>query len=304
MKRLFLLIPGILCAAESPEFMAELHEWEAGMARPGAEAARALPENIRRILALEPSERDDAQVAALADYFRAVRKRADATEGDRVAAARTARGDILRQRFADAGLAYPPRAIFLRAFKQEMELELWARGKEEPFRKIATFIVTAPSGGPGPKRREGDRQVPEGCYTIAVFNPKSRFHLSLGLDYPNESDRILADPARPGGEIYIHGGAVSIGCLPLGDAAIEELYLAALDARERGRQAIHVHVFPARMSGDSWGAFAKTAADGNAELRAFWENLQSVYDAFENTRVPPKIGVAKDGSYFINSPRP
>ena len=152
---------------------------------------------------------------------------------------------------------------------------------------------------PGPKRKEGDRQVPEGCYTIAVFNPKSRFHLSLGLDYPNESDRILADPARPGGEIYIHGSAVSIGCLPLGDAGIEELYLAALDTRQRGRQTTHVHIFPARMSGDSWNAFAKTAADGNPQLRAFWENLQPVYDAFEKARLIPKISVASDGRYLV-----
>lgn len=299
MKRLFLLLPGLLCAAESPEFVAEMHEWEAEMARPGVRAARELPESVRRILALEPTERDDAQAATLAGYYRTVRARADAGAEDRVAAARTARGDIIRRRFLDAGLAYPPREIFLRAFKHESELELWAREKEEPFRKVAAFAVTAASGEPGPKRREGDRQVPEGCYMIDVFNPKSRFHLSLGLNYPNESDRILADPARPGGEIYIHGGAVSIGCLPLGDPAIEELYLAALDARQRGQQAIPVHVFPARMSGDGWNAFAKSAADGKPELRAFWEDLQPVHDAFERTRQVPRIRVTGDGRYLL-----
>ena len=173
------------------------------------------------------------------------------------------------------------------------------RSKDEPFRKVATFSVTAPSGGPGPKRKEGDQQVPEGCYTIDVFNPKSRFHLSLGLDYPNASDRILADRARPGGEIYIHGGAASIGCLPLGDPAIEELYLTALDTRRRGQQSIHVHIFPARMSGDGWNAFVKSASDGKPELRAFWENLQPVHDAFEHTRRVPKIGVAGDGRYEL-----
>ena len=299
MTRLFFLLPGLLCAAESPQFMAEMHEWEAEMARPGAQAARDLPESARRILALEPSERDEAQVATLAGYFRGLRERADAGGNDRVAAARTARGGIVRRRFLDAGLAYPPREIFLRAFKREMELELWAREKDGPFRKVATFSVTAASGGPGPKRREGDGQVPEGCYTIGVFNPKSRFHLSLGLDYPNESDRILSDRARPGGEIYIHGGAASIGCLPLGDAAIEELHLAALDTRQRGQQAIRVHIFPARMSGDGWNAFAKSAAEGKPELRAFWENLQPVHDAFERARRVPQIAVTGDGSYEL-----
>ena len=297
MTRLLFLLPGLLCAAESPEFMAGLHEWEAEVARPGAQAARDLPEEVRGILALEPSERDEAQIATLAGYFRTLQKQA--AVNDRVAVARAARGESIRRRFAEAGLAYPPREIFLRAFKHEMELELWAREKDEPFRKVATFGVTAASGGPGPKRREGDRQVPEGCYTINVFNPQSRFHLSIGLDYPNESDRILSDRARPGGEIYIHGGAASIGCLPLGDPAIEELYLTALDTRQRGQPAIRVHIFPARMSGDGWKAFAKSAAEGKPELRAFWENLQPVHDAFERERRVPETGVAGDGSYRL-----
>ena len=214
-------------------------------------------------------------------------------DDSRVVAARKMPGEIIRQRFTDAGLAYPPREIFLRAFKHEMKVELWAREKEEPFRKVATFTVTAPSGGPGPKRREGDGQVPEGCYVVNVFNPQSNFHLSLGLNYPNASDRILSDRARPGGEIFIHGGAVSIGCLPLGDPAIQELYVAALDTRAHGRPAIPVHIFPARMSGDAWKIFAET----KPELRAFWENLQPIYDAFEKTHRLPAFRVASDGRY-------
>ena len=223
----------------------------------------------------------------------------DAGGKDRVAAARTARSGTIRRRFADAGLAYPPREMFLRAFKREMELELWARDNDEPFRKVATFNVTAASGGSGPKRREGDGQVPEGCYKIDVFNPQSSFHLSLGLNYPNESDRILSDRERPGGEIFIHGGAASIGCLPLGDPAIQELYLVALDTRRRGQQAIHVHIFPARMTGETWSAFAKAESDGKPELRAFWANLQRVFDAFEETKRFPNIGIGRDGSYLV-----
>ena len=280
------MLSGLFCVAESPEFMAELHEWEAEMARPDAAAARDLPETVRRILALEPSERDEAQASAMAGYFRGLKK-------DRVAAARAAGGEAIQRRFTDAGLAYPPREIFLRAFKHEMELELWAREKDEPFRKVATFAVTAPSGEPGPKRREGDGQVPEGCYVIHVFNPKSRFHLSLGLNYPNESDRILSDRERPGGEIYIHGGAASIGCLPLGDPAIEEVYLAALDTRTRGQSRIPVHIFPARMEGDAWKSFASA----KPELRAFWRNLQPIHDAFERTRLVPQVVVESDGKY-------
>ena len=271
---------------ESPELLQQLHAWEAEMARAGT--ARDLPEDVRATLALEPSERDDGQSAMLAAYFRG-------TKLDRVAEARITSGPAIRRRFADAGVTFPPRQIFLRAFKREMELELWARERDEPFRKVATFAVTAASGEPGPKRREGDRQVPEGCYVIDVFNPKSRFHLSLGLNYPNAADRILADRERPGGEIYIHGGAASIGCLPLGDWAIEELYLAALDTRSRGQQAIPVHIFPARMSGDLWKAFAQA----KPEWREFWESLQPIYDAFERTHLLPEVGVASDGRYRL-----
>ena len=288
-----LLLVASLCLpwqmnAKSPDFMQELHAWEAEMARSGVAAARDVPEDVRAILALEPSERDEAQAALVANYFRGLKE-------DRVAAARKTTGEAIRKRFAEAGLPYPPREIFLRAFKREMELELWAREKDEPFRKVASFTVTVPSGGPGPKRREGDLQVPEGCYTIAVFNPKSRFHLSLGLNYPNDSDRILSDRERPGGEIYIHGGAKSVGCLPLGDPAIEEVYLAALDTRERGQSEIPVHIFPARMSGEAW----KTVAREKPEFRAFWEELQPIYKAFEKTRRVPVVSVESDGCYRL-----
>lgn len=299
MKRLFPLLPGLLCAAESPEFVAEMHAWEAEIARPGTLAARDLPENVRGILALEPTERDETQAVTLANYFRTVRGRVHAGGEDRVATARAARDGAIRQRFLEAGISYPPREIFLRAFKHEMEVELWARENDEPFRAVATFPVTAASGEPGPKRREGDRQVPEGCYAISVFNPKRRFHLSLGLNYPNESDRILADRTRPGGEIYIHGGAASIGCLPLGDPAIEELFLIALDTRECGQRAIPVHIFPAKMSGEGWDAFSKRAADGKPELGEFWENLRPVHDAFERTRRVPEFLVRNDGRYEL-----
>ena len=264
---LFTLLPGLAFAAEMPEFTSALHEWEAEMAKPDQPAARALPEAVRRILAIEPSERDAAQSKALAEFFRAQQQQ------DRVATARIAREDIVRRRFQDAGLPYPPREIFLRAFKHEGELELWAREKNDAFRLVASYRVTARSGVPGPKRRQGDRQVPEGCYTINAFNPKSRFHLSLGLDYPNAADRVLSDRDRPGGEIYIHGSDQTIGCLPLGNPAIEELYLTALDTRARGQTAIHVHIFPARMTGPAWSEFAQREAASRLELQKFWDDF-------------------------------
>ncbi len=214
---------------------------------------------------------------------------------ERLARARVAKGKIIAQKFKDAGLPYPAREIFLRWFKREALVELWAREDHGPFRLIAAYPVLATSGGPGPKRRQGDRQAPEGFYEIDRFNPESRFHLSLGLNYPNASDRILSDPAKPGGDIFIHGKNVSIGCAPIGDAAIEQLYLAALDTRARGQERIPVHVFPARMSGTEWSAFAAE----HPALAGFWGKLRPAYDAFERDRRVPAVTVAPDGSYRV-----
>ena len=220
--------------------------------------------------------------------------RANAAE-DRVVHARAAHGKIIAQKFKDAGLPYPAREIFIRWFKREAVVELWAREDRGRFVLVTSFEILASSGGPGPKRRQGDRQVPEGFYTIERFNPESLFHLSLGLNYPNAADRILAHGGNPGGDIFIHGKNVSIGCAPIGDAGIEQLYLAALDTRARGQTRIPVHVFPARMHGAEWDAFAA----GHAALAPFWQQLQPAYDAFERDRTVPACTVAPDGSYRV-----
>jgi hypothetical protein len=135
----------------------------------------------------------------------------------------------LRARFAKAGVAYPPRRVHLLAFKQERRLELWASAGGGR-RHVASYPLTADSGELGPKLREGDYQIPEGIYRVAWLNPNSAYHLSLKLDYPNEFDRARAREdgrTRLGGDIFIHGGDASIGCLAVGDPAIEELFVLA-----------------------------------------------------------------------------
>ena len=130
--------------------------------------------------------------------------------------------------FENAGAPFPPKEITLLASKRERRLELWttAAGTHTP-RHIHTWPLTATSGREGPKLREGDRQIPEGFYRITAFNPNSSYHLSLKLNYPNSFDQAYADAENrkePGSNIFIHGKAVSIGCLAIGDPAIEELY--------------------------------------------------------------------------------
>jgi hypothetical protein len=135
----------------------------------------------------------------------------------------------LAPHFGKAGVRYPPPRLALLGFKAEKRLEVWA-GRGDGWAFVRAYPIRAASGGPGPKLREGDRQVPEGVYRVELLNPMSRYHLSLRLDYPNAFDRRMAKRdgrADPGGDIYIHGRAVSIGCLAMGDAAAEELFVMA-----------------------------------------------------------------------------
>ncbi|HEV7401285.1 MAG TPA: L,D-transpeptidase family protein [Chthoniobacteraceae bacterium] len=220
-------------------------------------------------------------------------------ENERVAAARAKAEPRLRELCRAAELSYPPDAIYLRIFKQEAELEVWARMKHQPFRLLMTVPILKSSGAPGPKRKEGDRQVPEGFYAIDRFNPDSEFHLSMRIDYPNASDRILSDREKPGGDIYIHGSNLTIGCVPLGDEKIEELFILGLDTRAAGQSSIPVHLFPARPAGEKWDAFYKEYAESNPDLANFWKSLKTAYDAFEQNREVPKMKVEKDGSYRL-----
>jgi len=154
-------------------------------------------------------------------------------------------GDAARSRvkphFANAQVSYPPKRLVLAGFKEENELQLYATDANGPWRLIRTYPILAASGGQGPKLREGDRQVPEGIYSIESLNPNSQFHLSLRIGYPNEFDREQArreGRIELGGDIMIHGGAGSIGCLAMGDQAVEDLFVLAADTGLRNISAI------------------------------------------------------------------
>lgn len=139
----------------------------------------------------------------------------------------------LRPKFREAGCAYPPARLALLAFKEEKKLEVYAPDGRGNWRCVASYPILAASGHLGPKLREGDYQVPEGIYPVTFLNANSRFHLSLRLGYPNEHDRAKARAEgreNLGGDIMIHGNAVSIGCLAMGDPAAEDLFVLAARA--------------------------------------------------------------------------
>ncbi len=134
----------------------------------------------------------------------------------------------LQASFDRAGIAYPPKKISLLAFKKERYIELWALNDKEEWKYIRKYPLTAYSGKLGPKLREHDRQIPEGIYNLVSFNPFSSMHLSIMINYPNSFDMYHAKREgrrRPGNNIFLHGKAESVGCLAVGNEAIDQLFL-------------------------------------------------------------------------------
>ena len=203
--------------------------------------------------------------------------------------------------FKNIDVIYPPDEILIVAFKDEQILEVWVRPKDvKTFTLVTRYRFTSFSGTLGPKRRQGDLQIPEGFYQITDFNPVSNFHLSLKIDYPNASDKILAAGDNWGGEIYIHGNEVTIGCIPVGDQAIEELYIVCIDALSCGHQNIPVYIFPARM--DSLGMIKLlTFAQADTTLLNFWKNLKQGYDIFDMSHQKLKFKVGERGNYIFSN---
>jgi murein L,D-transpeptidase YafK len=223
----------------------------------------------------------------------------------RVARARARLRTSLPATFRAHGVAWPPREVFLRATKEEADgspgvVELWAGNGRAPLVLVLSHRICALSGTLGPKRREGDGQIPEGFYSITLLNPTSTFHLSMLVDYPNASDRIrgrLDDPkAALGGSIMVHGNCVTIGCIPVKDEPIEEIYLAVAEALRRG--PVPIHVFPRRLD-DNTALAALQTTTTDATTRALWAELAEGWQAFERTRRVPRGRVGADGGYVV-----
>ncbi|RSK51477.1 L,D-transpeptidase family protein [Hymenobacter rigui] len=202
----------------------------------------------------------------------------------------TATATLLRRN----GLAPGRLELFLRAFKVGRRVEAWGRNAGEgQFVLLRTFRLAGTSGTLGPKRQAGDGQIPEGFYTINRFNPDSKYHLSLGLDYPNAADQFRAGFRDPGNDIFIHGSNETIGCLPITDEGIRELYVLAVEARSAGQASIPVHIFPFELTADN---LARRMASPHL---GFWQQLAVGYEAFEATHELPSITVTADGVYAV-----
>lgn len=217
----------------------------------------------------------------------------------RVKAAYDEKDSVVRGYFTSKNISYQGFHMFIRAFKKEMKLEVWVREKEKDTHVLLhTYDFCSTSGILGPKRKEGDQQIPEGVYHLNHFNPVSNFYLSLGINYPNASDKILGDPKHPGSSIYIHGNCVTIGCIPITDDKIKELYFLAVEATNHGQQKIPVHIFPTKLNGAAWSSL-KREFHTDPSVISFWENLVLLYQDFENTKKLKPVKINNQGEYSM-----
>lgn len=215
-------------------------------------------------------------------------ERQRAAEAGRLPLPQTPDVDRLDARLSEAGLkAGAP--MLMRVFKASSELELWME-KGDSFVLFATYPICHWSGTLGPKLKEGDKQTPEGFYTITRRQTRhlGRWRGAINLGFPNVYDRSLG---RSGSFILMHGGCSSVGCFAMTDAVMNEIYALTKAAITRGQRHVPVHVFPFRMTDEA------VAARRGQEWHPFWASLKAGYDSFERTRKPPRVTVCKKDYY-------
>jgi len=215
------------------------------------------------------------------------------------------KADTLHKQFVAKKLQWPAKYLYIRSFKYDSQLEVWVKNDiKDKFQLFKTYKVCALAGTLGPKRMEGDYQVPEGFYYINEFNPRSNYYLSLGINYPNASDKILSDSLRPGSEIFIHGSCVTVGCIPIRDEQIDELYILAVHAKDQGQDFIPVHVFPIRFNVEKSEKFLENLTKDDPALKKFADRLQDAFEYFENYKQLPVVMIGDKGQYIINEVPP
>src|SRR5215208_6431770 len=195
---------------------------------------------------------------------------------------------------AEKGMS-PSDPILIRAYKKESEMEVWKRGRDGRYAHLKTLPICRWSGQLGPKRRQGDRQAPEGFYTVtpAQMNPNSAYYLSFDTGFPNAYDRAQG---ASGAHLMVHGTCSSAGCYAMTDEGAAELYALAREAFAGGQRAFQFQAFPFRMTAEN---MAKYRADPNI---AFWQNLKEGSDRFEATQEEPQVAVASGRYVFSVSP--
>ncbi len=189
--------------------------------------------------------------------------------------------------------------IYLRAFKTEKKIELWAKNRSDSvFCLIKEFPICDFSGTIGPKRRYRDLQVPEGFYHISKLNPYSKYYLSMEINYPNASDSIRGVRGHLGNQIYIHGSCISSGCLAITDDKIKELFVYCVEAFNSGQEEIGFTIFPAKLTDTNYSDL-KSEYRKDKDKISLWADLKKNYDLFNKTRVQPTVKFLPDGTHEV-----
>ena len=185
--------------------------------------------------------------------------------------------------------------ILARIFKEEAEMEIWKKNRNGEFALLKTFPICRWSGDLGPKKKEGDRQAPEGFYTITPgqMNPASNYYLAFNTGFPNTYDRAWG---YTGSELMVHGDCSSRGCYAMTDEQIQEIYALARESFFGGQNAFQLQAFPFRMTA------LNMAKHRNNLNFAFWKMLKEGYDNFEATKQEPKVAVCEKRYVFDAAP--
>jgi murein L,D-transpeptidase YafK len=192
--------------------------------------------------------------------------------------------DITRTELASQGLELGA-PVYVRIFKLEAQMEVWLGKPDGTYQLFRSYDICNYSGDLGPKIKEGDKQAPEGYYVVTskMMNPNSKYHLSFNIGFPNKFDRAHG---RTGSALMVHGGCLSKGCYAITDEAIEELYILAREAFNRGQRNFPLHAYPFQLTKQN------LALHKDSQWRGFWANLKVGYDMFEKTRIPPIAAVS------------
>jgi murein L,D-transpeptidase YafK len=185
----------------------------------------------------------------------------------------------------------PSEAMMIRIFKEENALEVWKRTASGSFRMFKSYEICAWSGAVGPKFKEGDRQAPEGFYTITpgLMNPKSNYFLAFNTGFPNKFDQVHG---RTGSNLMVHGDCSSSGCYSMTDDSIAEIYALARESFTGGNASFQLQIFPFRMTPQN------LAKHKDSEHMPFWSNIKEGYDRFELAKAPASWDVCEKRYVF------
>ena len=187
----------------------------------------------------------------------------------------------------------PGEAMVIRIYKQEQVLEVWKRTSSGQFKQFKSYEICAYSGDLGPKVKEGDRQSPEGFYTITpgLMNPRSSYYLAFNTGFPNKFDRAHG---RTGSDLMVHGDCSSRGCYAMTDDGIAEIYALARETFKGGNPSFQLQIYPFKLTA------ANLAKQASSQHLAFWKDIKEGHDLFELTKTPPAWDVC-EGQYIFNA---